>query len=99
MVMFHGMDRHSGIRTVSQDAARTAGGHSAQDTARRDTEKAAESMSLPPGLDASATESKSLEVTDGDPIPNPDAVFPPLLTAALRLLHSRLQLEDGGEGG
>lgn len=46
LVMFHGMDRHRGIRTDSQDAARTAGGHSAQDTASRDTESPRESMSV-----------------------------------------------------
>lgn len=58
LVMFHGMDRHSGMRTVSQDAARTAGGHRAHDTARRDTEKPAESMSLPPSWGAAAAKSK-----------------------------------------
>ena len=46
MVMFHGMDRHSGIRTGSQDAARTAAGHSAQDTASRDTESPGENMTV-----------------------------------------------------
>lgn len=74
--MFHGMDRHSGIRTVSQDAARTAGGHSAQDTTRRDTERPAESMSLPPRWDATATRSR-VEVTHRDPKPNSDALFFP----------------------
>ncbi|PWA13786.1 hypothetical protein CCH79_00017145, partial [Gambusia affinis] len=44
LVMFHGMDRHIGIRTGSQAAARTAGGHTAQDTASRDTQSPAESM-------------------------------------------------------
>ncbi|KAG7219684.1 hypothetical protein INR49_004544 [Caranx melampygus] len=44
LVMFQGMDRHSGIRTGSQDAARTAAGHSAQDTASRDTESPGESI-------------------------------------------------------
>lgn len=44
LVMFHGMDRHIGIRTGSQAAARTAGGHKAQDTASRDTQSPAESM-------------------------------------------------------
>lgn len=70
MVMFHGMDRHSGIRTVSQDAARTAGGHSAQDTARRDTERPAESMSLPPRWDYSDAEQSHTQ-----PRPNSDAGF------------------------
>lgn len=46
MVMFHGMVRHRGIRTDSQDAARTAGGHSAQDTASRETESPGDSMVL-----------------------------------------------------
>lgn len=46
LVMFHGMDRHSGIRTDSQDAARISAGHSAQDTASRDTESPGESMSI-----------------------------------------------------
>lgn len=45
LVMFQGMDRHSGIRTGSQDAAWTAAGHRAQDTASRDTESPGESMS------------------------------------------------------
>lgn len=42
LVMFHGMERHSGIRTGSQDAAWTAAGHSAQDTASRDTDRPGE---------------------------------------------------------
>lgn len=46
LVMFHGMDRHRGIRTDSQDAARTAGGHSAQDTASRDTASPGDTMSV-----------------------------------------------------
>lgn len=45
LVMFHGMDLHSGIRTGSQAAARTAGGHRAQDTASRATLSPGGSMS------------------------------------------------------
>lgn len=79
LVMFQGMDRHSGIRTVSQDAARTAGGHSAQEASRRDTERPAESMSLPPRWDATATRSK-VEVTHRETrnrIPTRFFFFPP----------------------
>lgn len=46
LVMFHGMDRHRGIRTDSQDAAWTAGGHSAQDTASRETASPGDTMSV-----------------------------------------------------
>lgn len=65
LVMFQGMDRHSGIRTGSQDAARTAGGHSAQDTASRDTERPGESMSAAVLGPAGGVKSKRGVAADG----------------------------------
>lgn len=61
LVMFHGMERHRGIRTDSQDAARTAGGHSAQDMAIKDTESPGESMTRG---DTAATPVKVLCTTE-----------------------------------
>ncbi|KAA8578267.1 hypothetical protein FQN60_000136, partial [Etheostoma spectabile] len=87
LVMFHGMDRHSGIRTDSQDAARTAAaGHRAQDTASRDTESPGKSMSVGRSVGSetgvrwshgsAVGASGKVSATHGELDPNQDVVSP-----------------------
>lgn len=84
LVMFHGMDRHSGIRTDSQDAARTAAGHRAQDTASRDTESPGDSMTVVGSQRGHCRCSGEGSVTHGELNPKKDVIF--LLIGALLLL-------------
>lgn len=87
LVMFHGMDLHSGIRTGSQDAARMAGGHSAHDTASRDTDSPGEkSMMVRSGTSAGTVKVQPVQVKS-----RPGRGFPPLIGAFLLLLWDLLE--------
>lgn len=91
LVMFHGMDRHSGIRTGSQDAARTAGGHSAQHTASRGTESPGKKSMVV----RSGTNAGTVNVQSGQVKSRLGRSFPPLIGAFLLLLWD--PLEGGAE--